>query len=179
MPRNVEIKARAHDVDVLEHRVRELARQRGDSEDPEGLHQRDTFFRIPNGRLKLREIEPEGEPEAARAELIFYRRPDATGPMTSHYRKVDVRDPDGLRALLTEALGVTGRVTKTRRIWLLGRTRVHLDQVQRLGDFLELEVVLADGETEVEGAAVARALMGELGVAEGDLVVGAYVDLRA
>lgn len=186
MPRNVEIKARVRDFAALERRVRELARRHGNSRgsgEPEVLHQDDTFFGISDGRLKLRRISSEGTGEGRegreiRAELIFYRRPDAAGPKTSHYRKVDVGDAEGLRALLTEALGVTGRVVKTRQVWILDRTRVHLDQVERLGEFLELEVVLRDEETEAEGAALARELMAELGISKEDLVEGAYLDLH-
>lgn len=174
MPRNVEIKARVHDLAALEQRVRKLAQERQPEEpsagEPTVLHQRDTFFGIPDGRLKVRDF---GD---GTGELIFYRRPDATGPKTSHYRKSESRDPQALRALLTEALGVVGEVVKKRWVWVIGRTRVHLDRVERLGDFIELEVVLDEGETEIEAAAEARALMAMLGVTEEDLVEGAYID---
>lgn len=176
MPRNVEVKTRVEDLEALEDRVRELARERGDGEsevgEPEVLHQRDTFFGIGDGRLKIRDF---GD---GTAELIFYRRPDTAGPKTSHYRKVEIRDPEALHGLLAEALGVVGEVVKTRRVWVLDRTRIHLDRVERLGDFLELEVVLADDETEAVGAAVARELMARLGVSEEDLVKGAYLNLH-
>lgn len=171
MPRNVEVKAWVEDLETLERRVRELARERGVGE-PEVLFQRDTFFGIRDGRLKIRDL---GD---GTAELIFYRRPDAAGPKTSHYRKVETRDPEALRGLLAEALGVVGEVVKKRWVWVIDRTRIHLDRVERLGDFLELEVVLTDDETEADGAAVARELMTALGVSEEDLVEGAYLDLH-
>ncbi|MCY1506240.1 putative adenylyl cyclase CyaB [compost metagenome] len=66
---------------------------------------------------------------------------------------------------------------KQRRLFLVGRTRVHLDRVEGLGEFLELEVVLQDGEPAEAGVAEAHALMARLGVAEDQLVQGAYVDL--
>lgn len=170
MPRNVEIKARVDDLATLELRVRELAQERGAGE-PEVLHQRDTYFRIPDGRLKLRDF------GNGSAELIFYRRPDDAGPKTSIYRKVETDDPAGLRALLTEALELEGEVVKERHLWLLDRTRIHLDRVERLGDFVELEVVLAEDETEATGATEAREVMTTLGISNEDLVAGAYVDL--
>jgi len=79
--------------------------------------------------------------------------------------------------VLGQALGAAGRVRKERTLYLIGRTRVHLDRVEGLGDFLELEVVLADGEAEASGLAEARRLMAALGVDEAALVAGAYVDL--
>jgi predicted adenylyl cyclase CyaB len=171
MPRNVEIKAWVEDLEALDRRVRELARERGAGE-PEVLYQRDTFYGIRDGRLKIRDF---GD---GTAELIFYRRPDDAGPTTSHYCRVETRDPEGLGELLAEALGVVGEVVKKRWVWVIGRTRIHLDRVERLGDFLEIEVVLADDETEADGAAVARELMTALGISEEDLVEGAYLDLH-
>ena len=82
-----------------------------------------------------------------------------------------------LRRALTLALGAIGRVRKQRTLYLVGRTRVHLDRVEGLGEFLELEVVLRDDETAEVGEAEAHALMGELGIVPAQLVEGAYLDL--
>jgi adenylate cyclase class IV len=86
-------------------------------------------------------------------------------------------EPSALREALTRGLGVLGRVRKTRTLLMIGATRVHLDRVEGLGDFLELEVVLRDNQTEADGVAVAQALLGRLGVAPSQLVRGAYLDL--
>ncbi|MDE2292823.1 MAG: class IV adenylate cyclase [Elusimicrobia bacterium] len=168
MARNVEIKARAGDLSALAARAAALG-GRG----PAPIEQEDVFFRCLGGRLKLR-VFPDGS-----GELISYRRPDASGPKTSDYRRVAVADPGALRAVLADALGEAGRVRKRRSLYLLGRTRVHLDEVEGLGAFLELEVVLADGEDAAAGEAEALALMADLGVSPSDLVEGAYVDLLA
>lgn len=166
--RNVEIKARVADLAAIERRAAALA-----DEGPEDLSQDDTFFRCDSGRLKLRQLAPD------RGELIHYRRPDQDGPKLSRFTIVPTRDPASLRALLADALGVAGRVRKQRRLYLAGRTRIHLDRVEGLGDFVELEVVLGPGDTVADGEAEARHLMQALGVDAGDLVRGAYVDLLA
>ena len=166
MARNVEIKARVDSIEALLPRARACA-----GSDPVAIAQDDTFFACPTGRLKLRAFAD------GRGELIAYARPDAAGPKTSDYMIAPVADPDALRATLARALGVSGRVVKLRLLLLVGRTRVHLDRVEGLGDFLELEVVLHDGESADDGVAVAHAMMRELQVESGRLVSGAYVDL--
>lgn len=168
MPANVEIKARIASVDELLPRARALGEE---DEPPQLIHQDDTFFRVPAGRLKLR-VFADGA-----GELIHYHRPDAEGPKVSDYVITPAADPDTLREALERACGVLGRVVKRRILVLAGQTRVHLDQVQGLGDFLELEVVLREGQTEAEGTAIARSLLAQLGVPESALISGAYLDL--
>ena len=85
--------------------------------------------------------------------------------------------PDTLRDALTLANGQEGRVVKHRTLFMVGRTRVHLDRVQGLGDYMELEVVLADHEAIEDGVREAHALMARLGIAQDCLVTGAYHDL--
>jgi adenylate cyclase class IV len=72
---------------------------------------------------------------------------------------------------------VRGQVRTRREVFIVGRTRVHLDEVERLGSFVELEVVLEDGEPSQAGEADAQALMRALGLAPGALVPDAYIDL--
>ncbi|OPJ79366.1 hypothetical protein AV530_014179 [Patagioenas fasciata monilis] len=112
-----------------------------------------------------------------RGELIFYERPDTTGPKLSRFTITPTDDPDGLEAVLGQALGVLGVVRKERLLFLVGQTRVHLDSVEGLGDFLELEVVLSEEQSVEDGERVAHELMKELGVEEEDLISGAYLDL--
>lgn len=95
----------------------------------------------------------------------------------SHYEIHRTEDPVGLAGVLATAYPVVGRVVKRRVLYVLGRTRLHIDRVDGLGDFLELEVVLRDGEEEAAGAQEARDLLERLGLEEGDLVDSAYVDL--
>jgi len=166
MARNIEIKARVADMDALAARAAAIA-----DGGPTEIPQDDTFFRCDNGRLKLR-VFVDG-----RGELIFYRRPDADGPKVSFYVLSPTDSPDTLRAALTLANGQEGRVVKHRTLFMVGRTRVHLDRVQGLGDFVELEVVLGDDEEVEAGTREAHALMARLQIAADCLVEGAYHDL--
>ena len=165
--RNVEIKARVDDRESLEKRAKAIA-----TEGPVDLVQDDTFFAGAKGRLKLRQF-PDG-----RGELIQYRRADDTGPKTSDYVIAPTPAPDVLREALSRAYGTAGRVKKKRRLYIAERTRIHLDEVEGLGSFVELEVVLRDGESSESGLAAARELMTQLGIAESQLVRGAYLDLQ-
>ncbi len=79
--------------------------------------------------------------------------------------------------MLELACGIRGVVRKTRYLYLVGQTRVHLDDVEGLGQFMELEVVLREGQSDAEGQAIAEELMTRLGVERGDLLEGAYMDL--
>jgi predicted adenylyl cyclase CyaB len=166
MPSNIEIKARLPDPAA----TRSLAAAISDTP-PETLRQRDTFFRCDTGRLKLREL------GGGEAELIFYTRPDVPGAKQSDYEIASVADPESLKAVLSRALGVTQVVEKTRVLYLVGQTRMHLDSVDGLGEFLELEVVLRPDQTAAEGQAIAAGLMRRLGVREADLCPGAYADM--
>lgn len=168
MARNVEIKARIGNIDRIFPKAAAVA-DKGPSE----IIQDDTFFTCENGRLKLRVLSPD------RGELIFYQRADQKGPKESFYLISHTTSPEALRKSLAMAYGEAGRVRKTRTLFLIGRTRIHLDRVQGLGDFLELEVVLEENEDAAAGEAIARDLMQRLGILPEQLVVGAYVDLLA
>ncbi|MCG1041178.1 class IV adenylate cyclase [Mycetohabitans sp. B8] len=168
MARNIEIKARIPNIDALRERAAALAN--GDA--PLVYRQQDHFYDVPRGRLKLRQFE-DGTP----AELIFYQRDDRDGPKVSFYQRCPVANPHATHALLAAALGTRGIVTKERTVYLAGRTRIHLDRVDGLGDFIELEVVLAQDDEEADGEAEALDIFGKLGVSDTDLVPHAYVDL--
>lgn len=168
MARNVEIKARVASLAALEPLAAALS-----GAAPVSIAQDDTFFTCLSGRLKLRDF---GD---GRGELIFYRRADDTGPKESFYVISPTTSPDTLREALALAHGVIGRVRKQRLLFMAGRTRIHLDRVEGLGEFLELEVVLRDGESVDAGMAEAHELLASLQVAPDQLLAGAYLDLLA
>jgi adenylate cyclase class IV len=102
------------------------------------LRQRDTYFRVQSGKLKLRE-----DVDTGAGELIAYERPAGNGVRVSSYERVPVAEPDRLRAMLAAALGELAVVEKTRRLFLYEHVRIHLDEVSGLGSFVELEAVQA------------------------------------
>lgn len=168
MARNIEIKARVASPAAVESLAAALS-----GREPVAIAQDDTFFACPDGRLKLRAFSD------GTGELIFYRRADDTGPKESFYVISPTSSPDTLRDALGLAYGVIGRVRKQRLLFMAGRTRIHLDRVEGLGEFLELEVVLRDGESAEAGMAEARELLASLRIAPEQLVSGAYLDLLA
>ena len=109
--------------------------------------------------------------------MIFEVRPDSAVARQSDYEISAVAEPDALRGIMARALGVTQTVVKTRTLYLVGQTRVHLDSVDGLGDFLELEVVLRPGQDSAEGQAIATELMGRFGVRADNLCATAYADM--
>jgi predicted adenylyl cyclase CyaB len=167
MNRNVEIKASVGSLAVIRDRVKVLA-----DDGPYVLEQVDTFFASPGGRLKLRQLV--GSAEAA---LIYYERPDCTGPKESHYVVHRTQDAANLEIALSRAIGVRGTVRKRREVFLIGQTRVHLDDVEGLGVFVELEVVLRPEQDPAEGIAITTGLMERLGIPSDPLVDHAYIDL--
>jgi predicted adenylyl cyclase CyaB len=166
MARNVEIKARIASVAGIEPAVAALA-----DAGPTPIAQDDTFFHCAHGRLKLR-VFADGS-----GELIAYTRDDTAGPKLSDHLRVPVAEPTALRDALARACGLRGRVVKQRTLYLIGATRVHLDVVEGLGEFIELEVVLREGQAPAEGEAVAQQLLAALGIAPGQLQPRAYIDL--
>ena len=167
MARNVEIKARVTDLAEVETQARRIA-----TEGPSDIAQDDTFFSCARGRLKLREF------SSIQGQLIYYSRPNDYGPKLSDYWISDTASPAAMRETLARALGIVGRVRKRRRLYLVERTRIHLDNVEGLGSFVELEVVLTEGEPPLQGTEIAQQIMKSLGIGESQLVQGAYVDLQ-
>jgi predicted adenylyl cyclase CyaB len=164
---NVEIKARCADLAAARERTVRLATRHL------GLdRQVDTYFRTGQGRLKLRESSLSG------AQLVPYLRPDERGPKRADYRVIPVADPTGVKALLGEILGLHRVVAKEREIFLYENVRIHLDRVEALGCFVELEAVF-DGrpEAEPEQRRKLAFLMEQLGVADEDLVGESYEQL--
>jgi homotetrameric cytidine deaminase len=164
---NVEIKARDPDPEATAARCLALG-----AADEDVLEQRDTYFAGRHGRLKLR------EEDGSAAELIAYRRPDATEPEESAFIRAGTADAEMLREALDSALGTTVVVVKRRRLFLWENVRIHLDDVEGLGTFIELEALVGPGLNDREEAArkVAR-LRSELAISDDALVAVGYSDL--
>ena len=166
MPSNIEIKARVSDFDKIRQRAAKL------SDAPlQVIQQEDVFFNTERGRLKLRILASD------HAQLIYYIRSDQEGPKRSDYHIFETPDPENLKRVLELAYGIRGVVRKTRYLYMVGQTRVHLDDVDGLGHFMELEVVMRQEQSNAEGEEIAKDLMTSLGVDRIDLLEGAYMDM--
>jgi predicted adenylyl cyclase CyaB len=166
MPANIEMKAKLRNRAFVEDVVKSLS-----DFGPELIFQEDTFFRCDSGRLKLRILGPN------RGELIRYERANEAGPRISRYTIARSEDPQALLEILSSAVGQIGSVKKRRTLYLVGQTRVHLDEVEGLGEFLELEVVLKGGQSESEGKAIADALLSSLKIPDEDRIPVPYLEL--
>lgn len=124
---NVEIKARCSNPEAIRSYLNQhKADFRGIDE------QVDTYFSVPNGRLKLREGNIENN-------LIFYERENQSGPKQSHFDLVKIGDAAGLKGILTKSIGIKTVVKKIREIYFIDNVKFHLDEVPGLGSFAEIE----------------------------------------
>lgn len=164
---NIEIKAHCEDIERAEENLNALGAGRAGT-----FNQKDTYFKVANGRLKLRQLGPD------EGHLIYYKREDIPGPKRSDYEVAFTTDPEAMRDILTQLLGSWVEVDKCRQVWLWENVRIHLDEVKSLGRFVELEAV-----TEEKGVAESHrrveTLMRALEIGREQLVEQSYGDLLA
>ena len=161
---NVELKARLRDRLAAETCCEGLGAKFAGT-----LHQVDTYFRVTDGRLKLREIDPGDD------YLVRYHRPDIAGPRPSEYF-IAIVEPS-LKTYWGKRLGVVNVVEISRDLWLWKNVRIHLDRVKDLGEFIEFEAVGQNGtieEADFENVAV---LKQTFGIRDEDLCRGSYTDM--
>lgn len=166
MASNLELKARLRDPAAARDVARRLA-----GPPVAVLRQCDVFFHARFGRLKLRTINGED------SELIWYQRPDLAGSKRSDYLRTPVADAAALSELLAGALGAWATVRKTRVLHLDEGVRIHLDEVEDLGDFVEFEAVLSDDLDSEAARRRLNRLVAEFQLAPADFVPEAYADL--
>ncbi|KAK1137621.1 hypothetical protein K0M31_002119 [Melipona bicolor] len=166
--RNIEIKAKIDNPDLKIFRVMQLTNDNGTI-----MKQHDIFFKVAEGRLKLRTFED------GTGELIYYKRSNKFGPKLCVYHKAFLSEFScgGIVDILCASNGCIGTVKKTRKVYMIGQTRVHIDDVEGLGNFLELEVVLTDEQDIEAGEMIAQDLMSKLDIKNEDLIANAYIDL--
>lgn len=165
---NIELKARCPDLQIMRNRA-----IRAGAKPAAILHQTDTYFHCTSGRLKLREINNE------RAELIAYHRDDHPESRKSEYSVIPVPDPASLKAALQATLGIRGQVIKRRELWLWRNVRIHLDDVQGLGTFMEFEAVVSERFDEAASKSNLEEIRGLLQIPDSDLIAVSYSDLLA
>jgi len=130
---NVEIKAKCSNPEWVKTTLLAL------NADFKGLdHQIDTYFKVPNGRLKLRQ----GNIEKA---LIHYNRPNQEGPKVSEVSLYHPEHDQALLETLKKALGIKVIVDKQRAIYFIDNVKFHVDEVKELGGFVEIEAIDKDG----------------------------------
>ena len=167
MPLNIEIKARSNRLDE----IRELLRSWGARELGTD-HQTDTYFHCPKGRLKLRE----GNIEHS---LIHYERPDQEGPKRSEVSLYHPKEPGPeLKEVLTQAFGVWKTVKKAREIFFVENVKIHLDTVDGLGTFVEIEAIDRDGNIgELRLLQQCEEMMAAFSIEPADLLAQSYSDM--
>ncbi len=163
---NVEIKARCDEHD----KIRAYLRSR--SADFKGIdHQIDTYFNAINGRLKLREGDIENH-------LIHYERSDQEGPKQSRIILYDSEPGSSLKEVLSRALGVLVVIDKKREIYFVGNVKFHIDTVENLGTFMEIEAIDDQGKFGLQELhEQCEFYLKELGIEEEDLISRSYSDM--
>ena len=169
---NIEIKARCADPQRIEKHLHALGAGQAGT-----FQQKDTYFKVDQGRLKLRQMNGD------EAYLIFYKRDDRPGPRRSDYEIASTADPAALGKILQGLMGVWIEVEKTRHVWIWENVRIHLDEVKELGSFVELEAVIDhDGGDQLnlaESQERVETLMRALEIGSDQLVSQSYGDLLA
>jgi len=164
--RNIELKARLHNLDEARATADRLATEYV------GIQlQTDTYFVCAQGRLKLREI------DAQVAQLVAYERANETASKASDYYLLPVADTALMKQALTAALGLRGVVRKRREIFLVENVRIHLDEVDGLGTFLEFEAVLGPEVDDRRGEQQVAELRAGFGIQSEDLLSHSYSDM--
>ena len=165
---NIEIKARTSQPEHIKSILESL------KADYRGIdHQIDTYFNVPDGRLKLRQGNIENS-------LIFYQRPNQAGPKASNFLLYHPtkENSDQLKKLLNTALGEKIVVDKHRAIYFLENVKFHVDQVAELGDFVEIEVMdMEEKGDKVHLEKQCEKYMELFGIKHTDLINGSYSDL--
>jgi len=164
MPKNLELKSLCASLP----RAKRIARALG-AVHQGTLRQVDTYFSVRSGRLKLREIDGE------KFELIYYERVNAKKSRYSDYRIVPLTEPRSARDLFRVLFGISVVVRKKRTLFLYQNARIHIDSVERLGSFIEFEVVVNRGKKQAR--AMMQFLRKEFGIDRTSLVGGSYSDM--
>ena len=163
--RNIELKARNPDLAASMEACRALG-----AEDHGELTQRDTYFEVSRGGLKLREEHP-GHPH-----LIQFERASEPQQRESQYRIIEIDDPGTVVAALAATLGVRVIVAKRRRLFLWRNVRIHLDRVDGLGEFIELEAVAPADSDLIDERELVASLRAALRITDEHLVGLGYAE---
>lgn len=165
MPLNLEFKARVSDHSKIRALLEKI-----NAKYVETILQVDTYFNIRNGRLKIREIND------STAQLIYYVRDEKEEFRWSDYQIYSLTNVAVLKDILTKAIGLKGMVEKKRDVYLVENCRIHLDDVNQLGKFIEFEYVF-DGRKGAEVMEFVEHLKSELSTYILQIHRESYIDL--
>jgi len=164
MQKNLEIKAKINDILLAEKIAIDIG-----AEFKNDFVQVDTYFKVADGRLKLREFDD------GRAELIFYRRDETSEKRWSDYEIVPVCEAGKLKNLFEKIFGVNVVVEKRRKVYVYENARIHIDRVKGLGEFIEFEVIYNGDAEQVER--LMEFLIDRFNLERGNFIKVSYSDL--
>ena len=167
MAKNIEIKAILREPAAVEKRIKQFT----GNDISAVLHQTDTFYRSPFGRIKIRGINNNS------TELIFYNRTNSAEVRKCRYYRFKLYFPKITKGLFKTFFGTRGKVEKERRLYFYGNTRIHIDRVNNLGSFIEFEYVVDEIHQEEKGYEVVNELMNNLGIKDEDVLSVSYIDM--
>jgi len=166
---NIELKARCVNISNVRNILISLnAFFKGED------HQTDTYFNIQNGRLKIRE----GTIENC---LVYYERPNYLKPMKCCYDIIKFEPNDktleSIKKILISSLGIKVIIEKKREIYFIGNVKFHLDSVNNLGNFLEIEAIGSEFDNEESLSGQCNEYILQLGIKEEDMIGLSYSDM--
>lgn len=163
---NIEIKARTNRASAIRQY---LLNNKADFIGTD--RQTDTYFNVVTGRLKLREGTIENN-------LIFYQRINQAGPKQSDFTLLPVQNSAVLKEILANALGVKAVVKKSREIYYIHNVKFHIDTVERLGEFVEIEASNKQADVSVNILhEQCKNYMHAFAIEENDLIEHSYSDM--
>ena len=164
--KNIEIKAKCKELKKIEDILSSI-----DTDFVNEVFQRDTYFKVPLGMLKLRESDDEGN------SLIWYKRRRKSSPKFSEYYICQTEHHKEIKKLLEEALGIKIIIEKFRKIYLYENVRIHLDKVKKLGSFIELEAVISEKDNEKKSRKNINLLIEKLNIKKEELIKSSYSEM--
>ncbi len=164
MPTNLEIKARIPSIQYAINIAEKLPASFSTE-----LNQTDTYFVVPKGRLKLREI------NNSQCELIYYTRTETSNERLSDFEISTVTDSINLKSILKMAYGVSAAVQKKRLLYLYGTTRIHIDNIDSLGAFIEFEVPVETDHQKAHN--IMQFLISKFQIQDDSFIKESYMDL--
>lgn len=164
--KNLELKVKCKD-----HRAALYAVKMLDAKYEGILKQRDVYFNLSPGRLKLRTI------NADEHQLIFYKRSNRASAKFSNYYISKITHPKRARMLLKEIFGIKIIVNKLRKLYIWQNVRIHLDSVNSLGKFIEFEIVCKSLKDEKGSFEKMKYLKNIFNISNNDILRSSYSDM--